>query len=75
MKEKYSGEYELIANAPNHFPLGYKPEMDVYPFLSPNEESYYQTIIGVMRWMFKLGRFDIAVELSQLSLFLAMPCK
>ena len=47
--------------------------MDVYPLLLPDEASYFQNIIGVMRWMVELGRIDIAVEVSQLSSFLAMP--
>ena len=71
----YSGEYELIANSPNPFPLDYKPEMDVFPLLSPDKAYYYQTIIGVMSWMVKLGRVDIAVEMYQLSSLLAVPRK
>ena len=57
------------------FPLGYEPDMYVSHFLSPDKASYYQTIIGVMRWMVKLGRVDIAVEVSQLSSFLDIPSK
>ena len=49
--------------------------MNVSPLLSPYEASYFRTIIGVMRWMVELGRIDIAVEVSQLSYFLAMPRK
>ena len=47
--------------------------MDVYPLLSPDEASYFQTIIGVMRWMVDLGRMGIAVEVLQISSFLSMP--
>ena len=36
LKEKFSDEYELIANAPNPFPLGYEPCMDFTPLLSPD---------------------------------------
>ena len=75
LKDHFSDDYELIANAPNPFLLGYKPCMDVSPLLSPDEASYFQTIIGVMRWMVDLGIIDIAVEVSQLSSFLAMPKK
>ena len=71
----YSGEYALIANDPNPFPLGYEPEMDVSPLLSPDKASYYQTIIDVMSWMVELGRVDISVELYQISSFLAIPRK
>ena len=57
----------------NLFPLGYEECMDVSPFLLPDEASYFQTIIGVMRWIIDLGRIDIAVKVLQLSSFLAMP--
>ena len=73
LKENLSDEYELIANAPNPFLLGYVPCVDVSQLLSPDEASYFQTITGVMRLMVELGRIDIAVKVSQLSSFLAMP--
>ena len=47
--------------------------MDVSTLLSPDEASYFQTIIGMVRWMVELGRIYIAVKVSQLSSFLAMP--
>ena len=75
LKENYSGEYKLIANAPNPFPLVYEPEMYVSPLLLPDEASYYHNIIGVMRWMVKLGSVDISIEMSQISSFLPMPRK
>ena len=62
LKDNLSNDYELIANAPNPFPLGYEPCMDVSPLLSPDEASYFQTIIGVMRCMVELGIIYIAVE-------------
>ena len=68
-----SDDYDLISNAPNPFTFGYEPCMDVSPLLSPDEASYFQTIIGVMRLMVDLGRIDIAVEVLQISSFLAMP--
>ena len=73
LKENLSGEYEFIDNGTNPFPLGYEPFMDVSPFLLPDKASYFQTIIGVMRWMVELGRIYISVEVSQISYFLAMP--
>ena len=66
-------DFALIKNAPNPFPLGYEPCIDISRMLTPDEASYFQTIIGVMRWMVELGRIDIATEVSQLSSFLAMP--
>jgi hypothetical protein len=35
--------------------------------------SYYNSLIGVLRWAVELGRIDIAVEISMLSLHLACP--
>ena len=73
LKENFYDEYELVANAHNPFPLGYEPCMDVSLLLSPDEASYFQTIIGEMRCMVELGRINIAVEVLQLSSFLAIP--
>ena len=41
--------------------------------LDPDRASYYQTMIGVMRWMVEIGRIDIAAECSLLSSHLAYP--
>ena len=51
----------------------YETCMDVSPLFLPDEESYFQTIIGVMRWMVELERIDISVGESRLSSFLAIP--
>ena len=75
LKENLSDEYELISNAPNPVPLVYELCIDVSPLLLPDEASYFQTIIGVMRWMVDMGRVDIAVEVLWISSFLAMPSR
>ena len=46
--------------------MGYKPETDLTPPLSPELASYYQSLIGVMRWMVHIGIIDIATEVSLL---------
>ena len=46
--------------APNSFADGYRPETDTTDSLDTEQASYYQTIIGVMRWMVEIGRIDIA---------------
>ena len=53
--------------------MGYEPELDTSPELPPDEASYYNSIIGVMRWMVEIGRVDINTEVSALSSFLALP--
>ena len=73
LKERFPADHELIKYAPNQFPLGCEPEMDTSPELLPNEASYFQTLIHVMRWVVELGRVDIVVEVSQRASFLVMP--
>ena len=53
--------------------MGYETELDTSTLCDPEEASYFQYIIGVMRWMIEIGRVDIATEVSMLSSFLEMP--
>ena len=43
--------YNLPKRAENPFESGYCPELDMSPVLRPDEAFYYQSLIGVMRWM------------------------
>ena len=54
---------------------GYRPEIDISEELKPDKASYFQSLIGVLRWMVELGRVDICVEVSMLSSHLALPRK
>ena len=51
LKDTYGGTHKLPKHAPNPFPKGYKPKMDLITLLEPELASYYQSLIGVMRWM------------------------
>ena len=51
----------------------YRPELDISPELSTEESSYYQSLIGVLRWIVELGRIDICLEVSMMSSHLALP--
>jgi hypothetical protein len=53
--------------------MDYCPEMDISDPLDPKCSSFYQHLIGVMRWMVELGHVDIATEISLLSCHLAYP--
>ena len=55
------------------FPTGYSSELDTSPELEPEQASYYQSQIGILRWMVELGRVDIITEVSVLSSHLALP--
>ena len=51
----------------------YCPELDVTPELESEWALYYQSLIGVLRWIVELGRVDIHLEVSMMSSHLAMP--
>ena len=55
------------------FPSGWKPETDVTDLLKPDDASWYQQQIGVLRWMNELGRIDILTEVSMLAAHSAAP--
>jgi len=66
---------KLRAKATNVLPKGYRPEIDVTEELGVEEASYYQSLIGILRWMVELGRVDICTEVSMMSSHLALPRK
>ena len=45
------------ANAP--IKTGYRPEVDTSPAFSNIDAAYYQSLIGILRWIVELGRVDI----------------
>lgn len=47
--------------------------MDVSEELSAEDAAYFQSLIGILRWMVELGRVDITCEVSMLSSHLALP--
>ncbi len=76
--KKYMGEnlqkfYKLACLAPNPFPTIYWPELDTSPKLLPEHVVYYQSLMGICRWMIELGRVDICTGLSMLSSHMALP--
>ena len=73
VNNNFDGKYKLPKQAPNPFVMGYEAELDTSTLCNPEEASYFQSIIRVMRWMIEIGRVDIATEVSMLSSLLAMP--
>ena len=53
----------------------YRPEVDISDEIQDKEASYYQSLIGILRWIVELGRADICVEVSMTSSHLAIPRK
>ena len=58
----------LPKKAPVPFTTNYRPEIDVSStLLSPAEAAYYQSLIGILRWMFNLD-VDITSEVSMMAM-------
>jgi hypothetical protein len=53
----------------------YQPKIDVSGKLKTTGICYFQELIGILQWVVKLGRINIATELSRLSSHLALPSK
>ena len=51
----------------------YRPEIDITTELNGKSAAYYQSLIGVLRWIVELGRADITVEASMMASFMAAP--
>jgi hypothetical protein len=51
----------------------YRPELDCSPILPPDKANYYQSQLGILRWIVELGRIDIATEVSMLAAHNALP--
>ncbi len=59
----------------NLLAVDYDPSNDLSDILDPECSSFYQHLIGVMRWMVEVGHIDIVTEVSMLSFYLACPCE
>jgi Reverse transcriptase (RNA-dependent DNA polymerase) len=51
----------------------YRPEEDGTPLLDDDNTTFFQEIIGILRWAVELGRVDILLEISLLSSHLSLP--
>ena len=67
--------WKLFPGAQTLMRAMYQPKLDVSPELSAELPSYYQSLIGVLRWIVELGRVEICLEVSLLSSHLALPRK
>ena len=64
---------KLPGKADTPIQTSYRPELDVTEELGPKDGSYYQSLVGILRWMVELGRMDICLEVSMMSSHLALP--
>lgn len=63
----------LSTKASTPLASGYRPELDVSPELDDKRATYYQGLVGILRWIVELGRIDIDIEVSMMSRMLAAP--
>jgi hypothetical protein len=64
---------ELPKKAPTLMSSTYKAEVDVSHKLSPKMANFYQSQVGVLRWIIEMGRLDVTTEVSMLATHMAAP--
>ena len=64
---------QLPKRATAPWPTEYMSELDDTPELGAEMISHYQSLVGTLHWMVKLGRVDMIVEVSMLASHMAMP--
>jgi len=64
---------KLPYEAPTPLSSGYHPEIDVSPKLGEADASYFHSLIGVLCWIVELGRVGLDVQVSMMSLHMALP--
>ena len=77
--EKYLADFDYARwqfpkkKAENSFIGDYTPEMDWIPSLEHDLASWYQSLIGILRWMVEIGRVEIITEVSVMVSYMDMP--
>ena len=64
---------KLKQNAKAPLSTWYHPEPDVSNELDEEGTSYYQSLIGILRWAMELGRINICAEVLMVASSLAIP--
>ena len=70
---KKSGRRLPTSNIDTPMNITFSPEMDVTEELNGDDTTYYQELIGVLRWATEIGRVDILLGVSLLSQYQASP--
>ena len=72
---EHFGVHKFAKKVINPFELDYDPLINSLAEMGPIFLNYYQTQIGVLRWMVELGRLNIITEVSMITSQLALPLK
>ena len=70
---KRTGRRLPTSNIDTPMNITYQPELDITEELNKNDVTYFQELIGVLRWATEIGRVDILLEVSLLSQYQASP--
>ena len=65
--------HELPKKATTAMHKFYKPELNPTQELDSENVTYFQELIGILRWAIEIGRVDVLTEVSMLSAFQASP--
>ena len=65
--------WKMPSKADTPLTTTYRPELDVSRELNEVNAAYYQSLIGILRWMVELGQVDVCLEVSMMSSHLALP--
>lgn len=71
--EQFFGTKPPRTNVKSPLEKGDHPETDTSDFLTDEQKSIYQSLIGSLQWAVSLARFDIASAVMTMSSFRAMP--
>ena len=66
-------DLSLLKKASTPMSANYSPEVDGNPEHDEEDAAYYQSLIGMLRWIVEMGHMDISMEVSALSSFVVMP--
>ena len=75
ISEDENAHLKMPSKAKTPLAMRYQPELDVSPELTLKDASYYQSLIGILRWIIELWWIDICLEVSMMSLHLPLPQK
>ena len=72
LAKKYGG-MRSAKRATLPFHGSYMPELDITPGFDPKQARYYQTLIGVVQWIVKLGMIYIITGVNSMAVYMDMP--
>lgn len=70
---RFGSKNNYLPGSKSALPSDYHPELDDSPELNAVDSAYYQSLIGILRWIVEMGRVDICLETSVMSSCLALP--